>query len=117
MLEKEDLSPKGREYLDISARKAVTLKSMVDEFFELSVLESDSKPVELCKLDITAFLSEFIIENETLIREHELTPEISFLEKSVFVQANKEMLTRVFSNLIGNIFKYAKDSFLLSVTE
>ena len=117
MLEKEDLSPKGREYLEISARKAITLKSMVDEFFELSVLESDSKPVELCKLDIVAFLSEFIVENETLIREHELTPEITFPEKSVFVQANKEMLSRVFSNLIGNIFKYASGSFELSVSE
>lgn len=117
MLEKEDLSPKGREYLEISSRKAVTLKGMVDEFFELSVLESDSKPAELCKLDIIAFLSEFIVENETLIREHELTPEISFPEKSVFVQANKEILSRVFSNLMGNIFKYARDSFEFSVSE
>ena len=51
MLENENLSPKGREYLEISRKKSETLKSMVDEFFEMSVLESDSKPVELCKLD------------------------------------------------------------------
>ena len=56
MLENEELSDKGREYLDISRRKADTLKGMVDEFFELSVLESDSKPVELCKLDLIGFL-------------------------------------------------------------
>ncbi len=117
MLEKEELSPKGREYLDISRRKAETLKGMVDEFFELSVLESDSRSVELCKLDIISFLSEFILENETLIRNHELTPEITFPEKTVFVQANKELLSRIFSNLMGNILKYAKDSFELSVQD
>jgi signal transduction histidine kinase len=117
MLEKENLSEEGREYLEISSRKATTLKSMVDEFFELSVLESDSKPVELCKLDVISFLSEFVIENETLIREKNLTPEISFPEKSIFIQANREMLNRVFSNLISNILKYAKDSFELSVFE
>ena len=117
MLEKEELSEKGREYLSISRNKAETLKGMVDEFFELSVLESDSKPVELCKLDIITFLSEFIIENEALINEHELTPEITFPEKAVFAQANKAMLTRVFSNLMGNIFKYAKESFKLTVKE
>lgn len=50
MLESEDLSPKGREYLGISRRKAESLKGMVDEFFELSVLESDSKPVEMERL-------------------------------------------------------------------
>ncbi len=117
MLEKEDLTPKGREYLDISRRKADTLKGMVDEFFELSVLESDSKPVELCKLNVVSFLSEFIVENETLIRNHNLTPEITFPDKSIFVQGNKELLSRVFSNLIGNITKYAKGSFELVVSE
>ena len=89
----------------------------MDEFFELSVLESDSRSVELCKLDIISFLSEFILENETLIRNHELTPEITFPEKTVFVQANKELLSRIFSNLMGNILKYAKDSFELSVQD
>ena len=116
MLEKEQLTDKGREYLDISRKKADTLKGMVDEFFELSVLESDSKPAELRKLDVISFLSEFIIENETLIREKELTPEITFPEKTVFIQADKALLTRVFSNLFTNILKYAKDSFELKVT-
>lgn len=117
MLEKEDLTIEGREYLDISRRKADTLKGMVDEFFELSVLESENKPVELCKLDATAFLSEIIVENETLIRSHNLVPEITFPEKSIFIKANKEMLSRVFSNLIGNIFKYAEESFELLIEE
>lgn len=117
MLGREELTPEGRDYLDISRRKAESLKGMVDEFFELSVLESENKPVELCKLDITAFLSEFIVENETLIRAKNLVPEITFPEKSIFVYANKEMLSRVFSNLITNIFKYAKDSFELSIVE
>ena len=117
MLEKEEFSEPGRESLRISARKAETLKQMVDEFFELSVLESDSKPVELVKLDLMEFLPEFIVENETLIRQHGLTPEITLPEQSVFVMANKEMLSRVFSNLMGNIFKYAKDAFELRLLE
>jgi len=117
MLEQEPLSEKGRAYLDISVKKSEDLKGMVDEFFELSVLESDSKPAELTKIDIVAFLAEFIIENETLIRNAELTPEITFPEKSVFINANKEMLSRVFNNLIGNILKYAEGSFELVVEE
>jgi signal transduction histidine kinase len=117
MLEREELSDKGRKYLDISRRKADTLKGMVDEFFELSVLESDSKPVELCKLDLIGFLPEFIIENETLIREKNLSPKITFPERTIYVRASKEMLSRVFSNLITNILKYAKDDFELVVEQ
>ena len=100
----------------MSSRKAETLKGMVDEFFEMSVLESDTQEAALGQLDIVSFLAQFIIDHETLIREKGLTPDISFPERSVFVEANEEMLNRVFSNLLANICKYAKDSFSISVS-
>ncbi|MBQ8950189.1 MAG: HAMP domain-containing histidine kinase [Eubacterium sp.] len=115
MLEKEELSPKARENLRISEQKADTLKEMVDEFFEMSVLDSDSSSVILEKIDIVGFLAEFVIENETLIREKGLTPEINFPGKSVYVMADRKMLGRVFSNLMTNILKYAEESFFLTV--
>lgn len=117
MLEKEELSDRGREYLSSAIRRSDALKDMVDEFFELSVLESDDRKVELSDVDITAFLTEFIIDNEALIRKHDLTPRFSFPERSVMIKANKEMLSRVFSNLLNNIFKYARDEFSISVYE
>ncbi|MBO4775480.1 MAG: HAMP domain-containing histidine kinase [Lachnospiraceae bacterium] len=117
LLESEDLSEKGSQYLEVSSKKAEVLKGMVDEFFELSVLESDSKPVELTRFDIIPFLSDFIIENESIIREKGLSPVIDFPEKSVFANANEKLLSRVLSNLIGNIVKYAKGDFELSVSE
>jgi signal transduction histidine kinase len=117
MLDKEELSPKARENLKISEQKADNLKEMVDEFFEMSVLESDSGPVEFEKIDIVGFLAEFIVENENLIREKNLTPEINFPEKSVFVKADRKMLERVFNNLMTNILKYAEESFFLTVEE
>ena len=117
MLDKEELLPKARENLKISEQKADALKEMVDEFFEMSVLESDSGPVEFDKIDIVGFLAEFIVENENLIREKNLTPEINFPEKSVFVKADRKMLERVMSNLMTNILKYAEESFFLTVEE
>ena len=104
------------QMLDVSSRKAETLKNMVDEFFELSVLESDTQPVGLKQTDIVAFMAQFIIDHETLIRDKGLTPDIDLPEKSVFVEANEELLGRVFSNLLANICKYAKESFKISVS-
>ena len=86
MMRNENLSDKGREYLDISFKKADTLKEMVDEFFEMSVLESDQNVLELSKIDVPVFLSEFIIENEALIREKNLTPNIILPEKSIYIK-------------------------------
>lgn len=117
LLQGEELSPKGRECLEITAKKAETLKNMVDEFFELSVLESDTGDVTLKRLDIVKWLAEFIIENEILIREKGLEPDIRFPEKSVYIKANPDMLGRVFSNLMTNIFKYAYKSFIVELEE
>ena len=111
MMRNENLSDKGREYLDISFKKVDTLKEMVDEFFEMSVLESDQNALELRKIDVPVFLSEFIIENEALIREKNLTPNISLPEKSIYIKADSKSLSRVFSNIFGNIYKYAKGGF------
>ena len=111
MMRNENLSDKGREYLDISFKKVDTLKEMVDEFFEMSVLESDQNAPPLRKIDVPVFLSEFIIENEVLIREKNLTPNISLPEKSIYIKADSKSLSRVFSNIFGNIYKYAKGGF------
>ncbi len=117
LLQGEELSPKGRDCLEISTKKAETLKNMVDEFFELSVLESDTDRVALEKIDIVKWLAEFIIENEIFIREKGLEPDIRFPEKSVYIKANPDMLNRVFSNLMTNIFKYAYKAFIVEVKE
>lgn len=115
LLENEVSSTEGKKYLQISNNKADALKVMVDEFFELSVIESDSKPVELEKIDVTAFLTDFIIENESIIRKKKINPGISFPDKAVNIRASGELLSRVFSNLISNIMKYAVDGFILKV--
>jgi signal transduction histidine kinase len=117
LLDSEALSDKGRQYLDVSTKKTEALKNMVDEFFELSVLESDPTPARLETIDLTAFLTEFLIDHEELIRAHSLEPEIQLQEREINVSANREMLQRVFENLISNILKYANNSFFIKLTE
>lgn len=117
LLDSEALSEKGRQYLDVSTKKTEALKNMVDEFFELSVLESDPTPARLETIDLTAFLTEFLIDHEELIRAHSLEPEIQLQEREINVSANREMLQRVFENLISNILKYAHNNFFIKLTE
>ncbi len=113
--QKEFLSEKGIEYLNICNEKADTIKKMADDFFELSILESDCTTASICRVNATNMLMQFIAENEAVIRIHNLTPDIHFPEKSVFINADEQMLMRIFSNLLNNIIKYAKDTFLISM--
>ena len=49
----ETLSPKAQQYLDICVQKTDEMRVMADDFFQLSVLESDLEAVELRRVDIT----------------------------------------------------------------
>ena len=117
LLGEENLSEKGREYLEAADRRAEVLKNMVDEFFELSLIESGDITMEKEKTDLTAFLAEFIIDNESMIRSKALEPDIRLPEKSIIINADRGMLTRIMSNLLNNICKYAKKSFVLTASQ
>ncbi len=114
MLEGEEkLSERGMEYLRICSEKSEAMKQMADEFFELSLLESDSTKVALSKVNITNLLMQFIADNEAVIRSCRLSPDVIFPEKTVFAQADEQLLMRMFSNLLNNIVKYAESKFTI----
>lgn len=112
MIEREgSLSERELGYLRVCEEKSDAMKQMADEFFELSVLESDSTAAVLSKVNITNLLMQFIADNEAVIRSCHLKPDIVFPERTIFVQADEQLLVRMFSNLLNNIVKYADDEF------
>lgn len=118
LIKQEDtLREKQLQYLEICEGKTEELKIMVDNFFELSMLESDNFHVELSTINLTSLLLNVILEHEILIRKHKLTPLLNLPEKTLLIQGNAQLLERIFGNLLGNIFKYAKEQFSVSLKE
>ena len=115
--QEEHLSQQGKEYLATCREKADKLKNMADAFFELSVLESDGTAAEIRQVNLTKVLMQFLADSEAAIRLHGLEPHIVFPEKTVFIRADEQMLTRMLGNVLNNIIKYARDSFRLEVAE
>ncbi|MDE6025921.1 MAG: HAMP domain-containing histidine kinase [Lachnospiraceae bacterium] len=110
-----EYSSKDKAYLNTCREKADVLKNMVDDFFEMSVLESDSTNVILHEINATKLLMQFVVDHEAVIREHDLVPDIRLPEKAVYIQADEQMLTRMLGNMLGNVLKYARDSFRISM--
>lgn len=118
LMEQEgNLGEKEQQYLQVCEAKTEELKYMVNEFFELSMLESDTSVAEISVVNITSLLMNVILEHELLIREQGLTPKLNLPEKNLLVQGNDKLLERIFENLLGNIFKYAKEQFSVSLIE
>lgn len=118
MLEKTtELTDEGKGYLEICNSKADYIKEVIDDFFELSVLESDNEEVILDRIDMTEAVVQFVMEHEAVINDRKLTPDILIPEKSLFVKGNIGYINRMMSNLLNNIMKYAKDSFSIILRE
>ncbi len=117
MLENDSsLSPSALEYIRTSQKKCAAMKNMAEDFFELSVLESDYSSAQLVPVNFTNELMQFIADNEAVIRGSGLIPDIVFPEKTVFAMADPVLLTRMLGNLLNNIIKYAEKSFGITLS-
>ncbi|MBO4877793.1 MAG: HAMP domain-containing histidine kinase [Ruminococcus sp.] len=118
LLESEEQLPERcREYVDVCKEKADILKEIADSFFELSVLESDTDEVPLEKLNAVNEAAQFIADHESVITLNGLNPEILLPDKTLYMMADKRLLTRMLENLLNNVIKYSSGSFQFRVTE
>lgn len=107
----ENLSDKGMQYMDACMLKADEMREMADDFFQLSLLESDLEEVELRRVDMTEALLQFLATQEAVIRTKGMEPEVIFPQKSIFVLADDKLLDRMFGNLLNNVLRHAKGDF------
>ncbi|MCM1082117.1 MAG: ATP-binding protein [Clostridium sp.] len=115
LLENDTLTEKDRNYINTCMDKADMLKCMVDDFFEMSLLESDGQVMQMKEVNGTNIIMQFIADHEAVIREHNLEPDIRLPEKSVMLLADEQMLTRMLGNLLGNVLKYAEQEFVIAM--
>lgn len=113
----EKLSQRGTEQLCLCMKKSDEMKQMADDFFELSVLESDSSPVKLQPVNVANQLVQLLVDNEAVIRMKGLSPEVLLPEHSVFALADEGLLQRMLENLLNNVLKYARESFTAEVKQ
>ena len=109
---KEDESldeKKKNEYYDILIQKAKNLKTIIDELFEISKLESDDIKLEFKIYDITEVLRETLINYLPVINKKELEMNIDIPDKEYKVYADKLHLERAIGNIIKNSIQYGKN--------
>lgn len=117
LLEKDDLTKSEKENLDVVKSKALYLEKLIEEFFELSVLDSKNVEPDNVKINITNFLSNTIIENVQLIEKAGIDVKIDIPDKSLFICSDKVMLKRVIENLISNALRYSSEDIRIYLKE
>lgn len=117
LLGEEQLKQKQKEYVKIINNKTNELTSLTEQLRDLSTgidLERKVKQENSCINDI---LEETIASCYNLFKEKKIVPNISICEKKICKNIDKDMIIRVFENLISNAIKYSDNNCNITLNE
>jgi signal transduction histidine kinase len=105
------------ELLAIAFDRAKRLERLLNDFFELSVLESTDYELKLQRINLTKLLTEVLVSFYDRFQEKRLEPTIEGLENNVTIFADHSAVTRVIENLLSNTLKHADGNIMIRLEE
>lgn len=106
LAEKECEDEKMEEIIKICLERTRYLNALINNFFELSVIESQGCTPKMESVDVAGMICEQILANYPIFEGKNITPHFEDSDKTVIVYADPNMLNRVIQNLISNGVKY-----------
>ncbi len=101
-----DVQPKQKEILGDVFRIVNRLARLVNDLLDLSRIESGKIKLEIQKLNICGIADEVLKGFEKISSDKETVIKKEFSSPDISVDADRDKLTQVFVNLIGNSFKF-----------
>lgn len=96
-----------KDYLTILDKNSKRLKSLIEDLFEVSKLNSGKMTIEKQEIDIVSLVHQGVGEYSNLYEEKNLEFKVSSNEDEIFVDLDGKLMSRVFENIIVNALKYS----------
>jgi signal transduction histidine kinase len=105
---------KARE-IAIVDQRLIRLEELLNSFFELSKIISEDKQPDLEKINLVSVLEECIVHyyDDFSSRNREIIFHCN--ERKIEILSNKDLLMRVFDNLISNAYKHGEENLTITV--
>lgn len=98
-----------QKYLDIAYNKSVRLQKLIEELFGFTKLSYGKINMNVTKVDIVELLAQLLEESYPNFQKNGLSYDFVSNRKSQIIEADGDLLARLFDNLIGNAIKYGKE--------
>jgi len=110
LLKDKNISEEDREqYVDTLDQKALRLKTLIEDLFEVSKANSGNVQLKLQKCDLEGLIKQIYYDMEEKLQEKKLITRFSFPEEKVTLLLDGEKTYRIYENLFQNIVKYAME--------
>jgi len=95
-----------RQYLDIARKHASHLGRLIQDLFELAMLDARRVTPEFEDFSLTELIQDVVQEFELQAREDKVILQVDPPQEPIIVRADISLIQRVLENLVGNALKY-----------
>lgn len=93
---------KRTEYIHALSGKAFRLERLIDDFYQISLLEAGEYPLSYEKIELCSLLTDVLLDNYSVFSEKGIEPQIEIPVESMFIHADKIACVRIIQNLLFN---------------
>ncbi len=107
---KPDLSKEEKEkYIKVAFEKSKKLEQLIEDLFGFTKLSYGKLAMKVANIDIVKLLTQVVDEFYPIFEKNGLSFKLRTDVDSMFINADPNLLARVFDNLINNAIKYGSD--------
>ena len=106
--EKSEDAEEKKQNIEIALERAKYLNRLVNDFFEISLIDSEQVEMNIENVNLCEIICEEILAESPEIDRKGIQPVFEQSEENIFVNADKKKLIRVIQNLISNAVKYSE---------
>ena len=118
LLDDDEVSYENRQkYLKIIESRAISLSSLIEDFYTVSSIESLDYPYNLTTISLSEILRAQIAAYYVELEKRYSTIEVDIVESPCYMISDRTSLQRIFSNLIKNALSYGIDKIRISLKE
>lgn len=97
------------KYIDIAYSKALRLEQLTNELFGFVKLEHNEMTLRVGRLDLVQLMEQMLDEMTPSFVKNDLTVKFLHSKEHMLIEADGDLLARLFANLLNNAVKYGKD--------
>jgi signal transduction histidine kinase len=106
-----------KELLATAHKRANKLESLLNDFFELSLIESTDQPLKWERINLKSAAIDVLMSFYDRFNEKKKMPVIHLPEHDVFIIADGSAVTRVIENLVSNALSHSEGEITICLEE
>jgi signal transduction histidine kinase/DNA-binding response OmpR family regulator len=104
--EKESLTEKGKQYVELMEKNTNQMLQLVNQILDFRKIQSGKMRLHVSQINLNTLVKSFQKEFRVLAEENEISFNFQLADETIYLWADKEKLETVIRNIISNAFKF-----------